>query len=120
MIKTYPVPDPAIALRSLIRKVDSYKGLYGNVAVIGGANSMIGAALLAGRAALKHGTGKVSIGLLNDNFQVDPEQPELMVYKSKRLIKNKSLTHILLGPQSYQLKRCLFFQSPSGMMQKQT
>lgn len=105
MIKTYPVPDPAIALRSLIRQVDSHKGLYGNVAVIGGANSMIGAALLAGRAALKHGTGKVSIGLLNDNFQVDPEQPELMVYKSKRLIKNTSLTHILLGPGLGQSKK---------------
>ena len=34
------------------RPRDSHKGLFGTVAVIGGANGMIGAPLLAARAAL--------------------------------------------------------------------
>ncbi|HAF45956.1 MAG TPA: NAD(P)H-hydrate dehydratase [Gallionellaceae bacterium] len=63
------------------RPKDSHKGLFGTVTVIGGANGMAGAALLAGRAALKMGAGCVHVGLLADNAPVvDINCPELMLH----------------------------------------
>ena len=57
----------------------SHKGSYGDVAVIGGASGMTGAALLAASAALHHGAGRVFVGLLDGpSLSVDPGQPELM------------------------------------------
>ena len=57
----------------------SHKGSYGDVAVIGGASGMTGAALLAASAALHHGAGRVFVGLLDgQTLSVDPSQPELM------------------------------------------
>ena len=60
------------------RRKNSHKGSFGNVAIIGGASGMAGAALLSGRAALKLGAGRVYVGLL-DALAVDPVQPELML-----------------------------------------
>lgn len=63
------------------RPHDSHKGLFGTVAVIGGASGMTGAALLAGRAALKLGAGCVHVVLLADDAPVvDLVQPELMLH----------------------------------------
>jgi len=57
----------------------SHKGSYGDVAVIGGAPGMSGAALLAATAALHAGAGRVFVGLLDGgSLGVDPAQPELM------------------------------------------
>ncbi len=56
----------------------THKGSYGDVAVIGGAAGMQGAALLAARAALHAGAGRVFVGLLGAGMGVDPMQPELM------------------------------------------
>lgn len=57
----------------------SHKGSYGDVAVIGGAPGMTGAALLAATAALHAGAGRVFAGLLDDNaLSVDVQHPELM------------------------------------------
>lgn len=60
------------------RLQNSHKGSYGNVAVIGGAPTMAGAALLAGRAALKLGGGRIYAGML-ERVPVDHGQPELML-----------------------------------------
>jgi hydroxyethylthiazole kinase-like uncharacterized protein yjeF len=61
------------------RSHDSHKGTYGDVAVVGGAPGMAGASLLAARAALHAGAGRVFIGLLDENVMpVDVVQPELM------------------------------------------
>ncbi len=57
----------------------SHKGSYGDVAVIGGAAGMQGAALLAARAALHAGAGRVFVALLGGGMVVDPQQPELML-----------------------------------------
>lgn len=58
----------------------SHKGSYGDVAVVGGAPGMTGAALLAARAALSHGAGRVFVGFLaEDAPTVDLQQPDLMV-----------------------------------------
>ncbi len=65
----------------------SHKGSFGDVAVVGGAVGMTGAALLAGRAALHAGAGRVFVALLDadadiahvgQRMAVDPLQPELM------------------------------------------
>jgi ADP-dependent NAD(P)H-hydrate dehydratase / NAD(P)H-hydrate epimerase len=68
----------------------SHKGSFGDVAVVGGestpASHMAGAALLAARAALHAGAGRVFVTLLgapgdchsSARMTVDPVQPELM------------------------------------------
>ena len=65
----------------------SHKGSFGDVAVVGGAMGMTGAALLAGRAALHAGAGRVFVALLDADADIahagqrlalDPLQPELM------------------------------------------
>jgi hydroxyethylthiazole kinase-like uncharacterized protein yjeF len=62
----------------LPRQRNSHKGSYGSAAIIGGAPTMAGAALLAGRAALRLGAGRVYVGML-ERLSVDHEQPELML-----------------------------------------
>ncbi|MBL8384478.1 MAG: NAD(P)H-hydrate dehydratase [Burkholderiales bacterium] len=61
------------------RARNTHKGTYGTVAVVGGAAGMAGAALLAGRAALLLGAGRVLAGLLAPGLAVDPAYPELML-----------------------------------------
>ena len=75
--------DPAPAV---IRPHSSHKGSYGDVAVIGGEGlqargmGMAGAALLAARAALHSGAGRVLVALLDHGaLELDAQQPELML-----------------------------------------
>jgi hydroxyethylthiazole kinase-like uncharacterized protein yjeF len=57
----------------------SHKGSHGDLAVVGGAAGMTGAALLAARAALASGAGRVFVSLLDgDSLPCDPLHPELM------------------------------------------
>jgi hydroxyethylthiazole kinase-like uncharacterized protein yjeF len=58
----------------------SHKGSFGDVAVVGGAPGMVGAAWLAARAALASGAGRVYVCLLDeDAARWDSQRPELMV-----------------------------------------
>lgn len=62
------------------RAKNTHKGRFGNVGIVGGATGMAGAALLAGRAALKLGAGRVFVGCLDQTLPpVDLVQPELML-----------------------------------------
>jgi ADP-dependent NAD(P)H-hydrate dehydratase / NAD(P)H-hydrate epimerase len=62
-----------------VRLHASHKGSYGDVAVIGGAPGMTGAALLAASAALHAGAGRVFAALLDGGtLSVDACRPELM------------------------------------------
>lgn len=62
------------------RALNTHKGDFGSLGIVGGNRGMVGAALLAGRAALYSGAGKVFIGLLsNEAPAVDPAHPELMI-----------------------------------------
>ncbi len=62
------------------RPRNSHKGRFGSLGVIGGNRGMVGAALLAARAAQLCGAGKVRTGLLTpDAPAVDFAQPELML-----------------------------------------
>lgn len=57
----------------------SHKGSYGDVAVVGGARGMTGAALLAASAALHGGAGRVFVSLLDDQpLRLGTTQPDLM------------------------------------------
>jgi hydroxyethylthiazole kinase-like uncharacterized protein yjeF len=57
----------------------SHKGRFGDLAVVGGATGMTGAALLAARAALAAGAGRVFVGLLDDTGPAfDVVHPEVM------------------------------------------
>ena len=68
------------------RPHNTHKGSFGDVAVIGGDTGMIGAALLAARAALRGGAGRVFVGLLaNDAPALDHNLPELMVRDARSL-----------------------------------
>lgn len=80
------------------RPADSHKGQFGQVAIIGGGSGMVGAALLAGRAALKLGAGSVHIGLLADNApSVDLQQAELMLHQVQIALQLPKLDVIAIG-----------------------
>ncbi len=67
------------APRPRMRPHASHKGIWGDVAVVGGAAGMTGAALLAASAALHAGAGRVFVGLLDGgSLAVDAQRPELM------------------------------------------
>ena len=62
------------------RPHNTHKGSFGDLAVIGGDAGMVGAALLAARAALRGGAGRVFVGLLTHEAPaLDHNLPELMV-----------------------------------------
>lgn len=80
------------------RPRDSHKGQFGTVAVIGGAPGMVGAPLLAARAALKLGAGCVHCGLLADNAPVvDLFQPELMLHSAQEALRLHNVTVLAIG-----------------------
>jgi len=101
-----PMPAPGVELTAAIlnrllpsRARNSHKGDFGSVAILGGASGMRGAALLAGRAALLAGAGRVYVGLLDaDDPAADPVQPELMLRPAYDLPQLGQLTCIAAGP----------------------
>ncbi len=68
------------ALRALLpdRAHAQHKGSFGDLLVLGGAPGMAGAALLAARAALTAGAGRVYLARLDGDTRPDPQRPELM------------------------------------------
>jgi hydroxyethylthiazole kinase-like uncharacterized protein yjeF len=109
----------AIALQA--RASNSHKGDYGNACIIGGAAGMVGAALLAGRAALHMGAGRVFVGLLDAAAPaVDMLQPELMLKSAAniRFFGNARAIGPGLG-QSTEARGCLQFshvQAPGPLI----
>lgn len=80
----------------------SHKGSRGDVVVIGGQDittggaGMTGAALLAARAALHGGVGRVFVTLLGcdaEPLHWDPSAPELMLRTAERLWQDNTLAH---------------------------
>jgi hydroxyethylthiazole kinase-like uncharacterized protein yjeF len=91
------------------RARNSHKGDYGSVGILGGDHGMVGAALLAGRAALKMGCGRVYVGLLaRDAHLVDPDQPELMLRTADEVLKLGHLTCLAVGPGLGQMPDAAF------------
>ncbi|WP_052420819.1 NAD(P)H-hydrate dehydratase [Paraburkholderia ferrariae] len=68
------------------RDFAAHKGTYGTLAVIGGDTGMCGAPILAARAALLTGAGKVHVGFLgSDAPPYDAPHPELMLHAAGKL-----------------------------------
>lgn len=87
---------PALPAR---RRRNSHKGNFGDVGMLGGAETMVGAAFMAARAALLMGSGRVIVGLLAQHAPVvDLRQPELMVRDAASLLALDSLDVIVAGP----------------------
>jgi len=104
MSKRIPALMPKPIVRSQVmanfpkRPRDSHKGLFGTVAVVGGASGMVGAPLLAARAALKLGAGCAHVGLLADNAPgVDPLQPELMLHPASDALRLPDMNVFAIG-----------------------
>lgn len=79
------------------RPRNSHKGMFGHVGIVGGAQGMVGAALIAGRAALAHGTGLVTLGVLDARVAVDSGEPRLMFAPPQDLV-GRALTVLAIGP----------------------
>lgn len=86
--------------RDLLRpmRANSHKGSQGTLAVIGGTNGMLGAALLASRAAMRMGAGKVKVGWLAEPYpQLDPLMPEVMMRSADEIANDASTTALVVG-----------------------
>lgn len=79
------------------RARNSHKGLYGHVGIIGGDTGMVGASLIAGRAALQAGAGSVTLGVLDTRIAVDYGEPRLMFAAPEKLVEMK-LDGLAIGP----------------------
>ena len=85
-----------IARSLLTRPRNSHKGRFGSLAIVGGNLGMLGAALLAGRAALAAGVGKVWLNVLDERLAVDSTAPELMI---RQVLSDVSVaTAVVIGP----------------------
>ncbi len=85
------------------RRHDSHKGMYGHVLVIGGNQGMPGAVILAAKAALRSGAGRVSVVTQPGHIAaVAVVCPEAMVHGSVNGELAESLTEnvsvVVIGP----------------------
>jgi hydroxyethylthiazole kinase-like uncharacterized protein yjeF len=95
MLLDSDILDRAIAPRPR----NFHKGQAGSVGVLGGAAGMVGAAVIAGRAALKCGAGRVYLGLLTPRPPyVNDAQPELMLRKPAALLEKGLVDVLVAGP----------------------
>ena len=78
------------------RRHASHKGSYGNIAIIGGASGMAGAPILAARAALYCGAGRVYAVFLEHAPAFDSAQPELMLRDARQFDAGSSV--LVVGP----------------------
>ena len=85
---------PALPSRAL----DAHKGNFGSVAIIGGDTGMVGAVLLAARAALFCGAGRVYATFLAENAPtVDACHPEIMLHSAATLTNLARLNCVVIG-----------------------
>jgi ADP-dependent NAD(P)H-hydrate dehydratase / NAD(P)H-hydrate epimerase len=93
-------PSLAIALPDVLRRAtrNVHKGSFGTLGIVGGASGMIGAPILAGRAAMKLGAGKVWVGFATRSRPaVDWLAPELMLRSANEVLADAS-DAIVIGP----------------------
>jgi len=67
------------------RPHSSHKGSFGDVCILGGAQGMSGAAVLAGNAALHGGAGRVFVGLIDTQPHAVSAYPPLMLRDASHL-----------------------------------
>jgi ADP-dependent NAD(P)H-hydrate dehydratase / NAD(P)H-hydrate epimerase len=80
------------------RKSDAHKGSFGSVAIIGGDTGMVGAVLLAARAAQLSGAGRIYAAMLcNDAPTVDVNHPEIMLRSPAAITQLSQLNCVVIG-----------------------
>ena len=81
------------------RPADSHKGTFGSIGVLGGAEGMMGSALLAGTAALYTGCGKVVVAFPQDKLPIAVHHPypELMLDTAERAVHRTDIDVWLAG-----------------------
>jgi hydroxyethylthiazole kinase-like uncharacterized protein yjeF len=79
------------------RARNSHKGQFGHVGIIGGTTGMVGACLIAGRAALQQGAGSVTVGTLDERIVVDYGEPRLM-FATPESLPGARLSGLAIGP----------------------
>lgn len=95
----YVVEQEDVATLLPKRKRNSNKGSFGNVGVLGGAAQMTGAAMIAARAALLSGAGRVYAGLLAPHApKFDAMMPELMLRAAEDIFDLQDLDCLVVGP----------------------
>ena len=102
--KVQAVPDAWLlgTPQPVARAHAAHKGSFGDVAVVGGAPGMVGAAWLAARAAQACGAGRVYVGLcaadsMADRMGLDSSHPELMFRKIADLPFDRAVVVIGCG-----------------------
>lgn len=92
--------DTDILVRAITpRPKNFHKGQAGSVGVLGGAAGMVGAVVIAGRAALKCGAGRIYLGLLTPHPPyVDYAHPELMLRKPAAVLEKERVNVLITGP----------------------
>ncbi len=81
------------------RPKNFHKGQAGSVGILGGSAGMVGAAVIAGRAALQCGAGRVYLGLLTPRPpDVDYTRPELMLRKPSAVTEKGLVDMLVAGP----------------------
>lgn len=78
------------------RRHSAHKGSNGSVAVVGGARGMAGAPILAARAALNAGAGRVYACFVGDPPAFDAAQPELMCRSAQQHDFDSAI--LVIGP----------------------
>jgi ADP-dependent NAD(P)H-hydrate dehydratase / NAD(P)H-hydrate epimerase len=102
-IKTGPIDSHLLVASQLrvalpVRNSDAHKGTFGSVAIIGGDTGMVGAVLLAARAALHCGAGRVYAAMLCENApNVDILQPEIMLRSPAAITQLSQLNCVVIG-----------------------
>ena len=80
------------------RKFNTHKGTYGHIGILGGAQTMVGAALMAGKSALKTGGGLVTLWIDEEALRsAIGREPELMLSPWKTFL-NKKTDVVVIGP----------------------
>ena len=73
-----------------------HKGTFGTLGIVGGATGMTGAPLLAGRAALRAGAGKVWVGFAAAHPPaVDAGMPELMLRDAQDVLDGAASAYVV-------------------------
>lgn len=81
------------------RPVDSHKGTFGTLAIVGGHTGMSGALVLAGNAALKSGCGKVWLGFNQAKLPLPViiDRPEIMLTTATTLLQQSQISAYVMG-----------------------
>ena len=89
-----------IEYTSLIRNhLNTNKGDFGTVGIIGGSCGMHGSMYLSGRAAMSCGAGRVVLASVDSNFSSDLLMPELLTARPKDVLKHiEDYSVVVVGP----------------------